>query len=165
MKTREQIVTLVAEIEEELKQLARLKKSILDTERKKKKQTEDQNIYEESEALKLHNFYTACEHIFVEITTTLNASIPQNAEWHKRLLRLMVLEIPGIRPAVISRELYNKLEEYLRFRHVIRNIYAFELDSSKLQVLIDSFEDVYNHFVKDINSFITFLRSLSEEVK
>jgi len=61
MRTREQIVTLIAEIEAELKQLARLKKSILDTERKKKKRTEDKDIYEESEALKLHNFYTACE--------------------------------------------------------------------------------------------------------
>jgi phenylalanyl-tRNA synthetase alpha subunit len=165
MRTREQIVTLIAEIEEELKQLARLRKSILDTERKKKKRTEDKDIYEESEALKLHNFYTACEHIFGEIITTLNAEIPQNAEWHKRLLRLMTLKIPKVRPAVISTELYSKLEEYLRFRHVIRNIYAFELDSSKLQALIDSFEDVYNHFVKDIHSFIDFLRSLAEEIE
>ena len=140
MKAREQILTLIAEIEEELKQLARLKKSILDTERKKKERIEDKDIYEESEALKLHNFYTACEHIFEDIATFLNAGIPQNSGWHKRLLRSMTLEIPGVRPSVISTELYNELEEYLRFRHVIRNIYAFELDSSKLQVLIDSFE-------------------------
>jgi uncharacterized protein YutE (UPF0331/DUF86 family) len=77
----------------------------------------------------------------------------------------MTLKIPKVRPAVISTELYSKLEEYLRFRHVIRNIYAFELDSSKLQALIDSFEDVYNHFVKDIHSFIDFLRSLAEEIE
>lgn len=165
MRTKEQIVTLIAEIEAELKQLARLRESILDTERKKKERTEDKDIYEESEALKLHNFYTACEHIFEEITTTLNAEIPQNAGWHKRLLRLMTLEIPGVRPAVVSTELYNKLEEYLRFRHVIRNIYAFELDSIKLQALIDSFEDVYNHFIKDIHSFIAFLRSLAEKIE
>jgi len=76
----------------------------------------------------------------------------------------MTLEIPGVRPAVISTELYNKLEEYLRFRHVIRNIYAFELDSSKLQALIDSFEDVYNHFVKDIHSFIVS-GSLAERIE
>ena len=41
--------------------------------------------------------------------------------WHLLLLEQMTKEVPGIRPAVISTETGTRLDEYRRFRHVIRN--------------------------------------------
>lgn len=48
----------------------------------------------------------------------------------------MTIEIKGIRPPVISKELAAELDEYLSFRHLFRNIYGFELESKRLENLI-----------------------------
>ena len=54
--------------------------------------------------------------------------MPQGFNWHQVLLEQMTNEIPDIRPAVISEVTYEALDEYRGFRHVVRNIYAFQLD-------------------------------------
>ena len=54
---------------------------------------------------------------------------------HKRLLNKMTLKIPGLRPAVISKELKEALDEYLRFRHVFRNVYGYLLEWKRMKGL------------------------------
>jgi len=44
----------------------------------------------------------------------------------------MTEEVPGIRPAVISTETGTRLDEYRRFRHVVRNVYTHRFDPAKL---------------------------------
>ena len=160
---REHVLTLIGEIEAELVQLDRLKNDILETDQKKRAQTGDRRIYEGYQALQLHNFYSGCENIFKRIAIALNGGVPQSEDWHKRLLHIMSLEFQELRPAVILTELYKKLDEYLRFRHVVQNVYTFELDSNKLQALIDSFVDTYNLLMNNLHDFIDFLRSLVDE--
>lgn len=159
---RERLLTLIAEIENELKQLEKLRKRLMETERKKHG-SEDRDIYEESEALKLHNFYTGCENIFKRIAIVFNGGVSGDEGWHKQLLSMMRLDIPSVRPPVISSELYKRLEEYLRFRHVIRNIYAFEIDSERLQRLLDSFDGIFQQFSQEITEFLEFIRTLATE--
>jgi len=159
---KERLLTLAAEVENELKQLEELRKRLMETERKKHG-SEDRDVYEESEALKLHNFYTGCENIFKRIAIMFNGGVPAGEDWHKQLLSIMHLDIPGVRPAVISPELYKGLEEYLRFRHVIRNIYAFEINSERLQKLVDSFDWTFQQFSHEITEFLEFIRTLADE--
>lgn len=159
---REQLLTLIAEIENELKQLEELRRRLLETERKKYC-SEDRKVYEESEALKLHNFYTGCENIFERIAVAFNGGVPEGEGWHKKLLSIMTLDIPSIRPSVISSNLHKKLDEYLRFRHVVRYIYAFEIDSERLQKLVDSFDETFQQFSHEITKFLKFIRTLTED--
>jgi hypothetical protein len=56
--------------------------------------------------------------------------------WHLLLLEQMTKEVPGIRPAVISTETGTRLDEYHRFRHVVRNVYTHSFDPAKLGKLI-----------------------------
>ena len=49
------------------------------------------------------------------------------------------------------------LDEYLGFRHLFRNIYGFELDSKRLDDLIERFPDVVDKFNKEIKIFLNKL--------
>ena len=93
---------------------------------------EDQDLYLDSVALCLHDFYTGMERIFRQIATGLDEAVPTGRDWHEALLQQMAGERLPDRPAVIADTTREVLEEYLRFRHVVRNLYAFELDPQRL---------------------------------
>jgi hypothetical protein len=76
----------------------------------------------------LHDFYTGIEKIFESIAKEIDNRIPMGEEWHSELLRQMTLDIPGLRPPVITASTEKKLREYLGFRHLFRKRYGFELD-------------------------------------
>jgi len=105
----------------------------------------------------LHDFYNGVERIFELITENINGKTTLNGQWHKRLLYQMTAEIKDIRPIVISNNLAAELDEYLSFRHLFRNIYGFELDSNRLDVLIEKFPSVISKFENEIREFITKL--------
>lgn len=105
----------------------------------------------------LHDFYNGVERIFELITENINGKTTLNGQWHKRLLYQMTAEIKDIRPIVISNNLAAELDEYLSFRHLFRNIYGFELDSNRLDVLIEKFPSVISKFENEIKEFISKL--------
>jgi len=108
----------------------------------------------------LHDFYTGVEKIFMTIANELEGGVPESRSWHKDLLDDMALELEGIRPPVIDDDLRQNLEEYLRFRHLFRGIYGFDLDMRRLEVLFAEFSDVYDELISAIRTFIGFLRTL-----
>ncbi len=75
-------------------------------------------------ALNLHGFYAGLERVFVVIAERVDGSVPGGANWHQELLRQMAVELPGVRPAVLTPELAARLEPFRGFRHVVRNVYA-----------------------------------------
>jgi hypothetical protein len=111
----------------------------------------------------LHNFCTGCERIFKPIASEVNGGVSHELDWHKRLLTRAALEIDGIRPAVISLQTRKDLEELLQFRHVVRNIYGFELDADRIDHLIDLTTGIFPRFAKDIEEFNAFLKEIFSE--
>ncbi len=111
--------------------------------------------------MRLHNFYTACERIFKLVAKEVNGGVPATEDWHKRLLQQMALDVNNLRPAVISRETLKALDEMLGFRHVVRNLYGFELEPERIDKLIRLALDVLPRFRKEIDDFTRFLVSLS----
>src|SRR4030042_5622486 len=101
MKKNDRIPELIAEIEDELRRIEDLSAGISETWDSMPKAIKKKRIHEESLALKLHNFYTGCERIFCKIADDINGGVPRSADWHKRLLKSMCLEIENIRPSVI----------------------------------------------------------------
>ncbi|NJD03394.1 MAG: antitoxin [Ruminiclostridium sp.] len=107
----------------------------------------------------LHNFYNACENIFLNIAKAFENNIdPQ--EWHKSILKRMKLEIDGIRPRIISDILYRYLDEFRAFRHIFRHIYSYELDWEKEKIVADRFNETVLLFNKELGEYIIFLKNL-----
>ncbi|HXF38138.1 MAG TPA: nucleotidyltransferase domain-containing protein [Blastocatellia bacterium] len=84
----------------------------------------------------IHDFYGVVERIFERIAVRLGPGLPAGDSWHTFLLRSMELEARGIRAAVIDHELASRLVDYLRFRHLFRHSYGYELQWQKLRPLI-----------------------------
>ena len=152
MQNKEEIPVLVAEIKDELSKLDTLSQKLSSQVNRTNKEE-----IAESAALRLHNFYTGCERIFKLIVSEVNGGVPHELDWHKRMLTQVSLEIEDIRPAVISLKTKNDLEELLRFRHIVRNIYGFELKPERIQTLITLTLSLFPRFTKEIENFMAFL--------
>jgi len=59
------------------------------------------------------------------------------------------------RPALLSAELHDTLLDYLRFRHVFRNAYSFDLDWQKLSPLVLQLEETFQQLETALDKFIT----------
>lgn len=152
MRNKEEIPVLVAEIKDELSKLDILSQKLSSQVNRTNKEE-----IAESAALRLHNFYTGCERIFKLIVSEVNGGVPHELDWHKRMLTQVSLEIEDIRPAVISLKTRKDLEELLRFRHIVRNIYGFELKPERIETLIALTISLFPRFAKEIENFMAFL--------
>ncbi len=125
-----------------------------------KKNNDD--YYLDGVALNLHGFYSGLELIFEKIASSIDGSVPVGANWHRELLNQMSLEVPDIRPAVISTALKEKLEEYRGFRHVVRNVYTHHLSADKMRSLVEKLHTVYADAEKELAAFSKFLQEVKE---
>ncbi len=126
-------------------------------------ETRDQDLFLDAAALNLHDFYTGVERIFSHIAGDIDGKIPSGNAWHRELLNQMSREIPGIRPAVVSQQSSYFSYELLSFRHVVRNIYAFEFDPERIGPLVDKLGIGFEQLREDVLAFVEFLRDLARE--
>ena len=105
----------------------------------------------------LHDFYNGIERVFVRIAEELDGGVPQGDGWHRQLVTDMSIAIPGVRPAVIDAALADALGEFLRFRHVFRNVYGFVLDPERMRPLEERLPVVLATFRTQIEAFLTWL--------
>lgn len=110
-------------------------------------------------ALNLHGFYSGLERIFERIASAVDETVPGGANWHQELLSQLSIEIPGIRPAVISTDLKEELEAYRGFRHIVRNVYAYHLRPEKMAPLVEKLPAVFASVEREITAFAGFLQS------
>lgn len=96
----------------------------------------------------LFNFYNGVENIFKRILTYMGIEIKRDASWHKELLKT------ALNKNIINEELYRLLLDYLGFRHYFVHGYAFNLETDRLQKLINNIEPVYQEFKKNIESYL-----------
>ncbi len=86
-------------------------------------------------ALDLHALYTGVEHVFEVVARQLDAVAPTGERWHAELLEQMAAENPGVRPAAIRPATHRTLDELMRFRHMVRSAYTFEIDTGRVLAL------------------------------
>lgn len=104
-------------------------------------------------AAMLHSFYTGIENIFKRVCIELGRTLPTGAAWHRELLVSMSEpnDLPG---PVISRDLGRRREEYLKFRHVFRQAYSFQLQWEKLSTLVFGCEVTLHLLEEEVRSFL-----------
>jgi hypothetical protein len=125
----------------------------------KAKESQD-DFFIDGVALNLHGFYSGLERIFERIASAVDETVPGGANWHQELLSQMAIEIPGVRPAVISISLKEELEAYRGFRHIVRNVYAYHLRPEKIAPLVEQLPEIFGSVEKDITAFAGFLQSV-----
>ncbi len=81
----------------------------------------------------------------------------------RHLLSQMGITVSGLRPQVLSMEAINLLDEYRRFRHVVRNIYAFDIDPEKVTPLIDGLRECFSLSQTELLAFADHLERLGRD--
>lgn len=111
-------------------------------------------------AFEMHSFYTGLEKIFEVIAKRIDQQLPRESQWHSILLNQMAQEIADIRPAVISDETHLHLRDFLGFRHVIRNVYVFNLRSEDVTLLGRKLPNTFALVQHDLRQFVDFLNTI-----
>ena len=104
-------------------------------------------------AATLHSFYTGAENIFKRVAAELDGEPVRGEAWHRELL-LRMKTPTARRPALLSEELHDTLNEYLRFRHVFRSAYSFDLDWQKMAPLVLRLEETFQKLENALDDFL-----------
>jgi hypothetical protein len=109
-----------------------------------------------------HGYYTHLERAFERVARDLNSAPLAGPDWHRRLLQAMTLDKPGIRPALLSVELAERLDELLRFRHLFRNMYVLNLDGARIVAVLERALSVRAPVRDALQRFSGFLEQVSQ---
>ena len=152
----ERLLNLADQICDQLSELERIIQRSQEGWRRYRELSDD--LYLDSVALNLHSFYGGLERLFELVATAIDGSLPQGVNWHRMLLEQMAVEVTGIRPAVISRISCEALDEYRGFCHVVRHVYTFELDASRIQRLVEGSPTAFERVHSELSAFASFLK-------
>jgi hypothetical protein len=122
----------------------------------------NQDIFIDSTALSLHGFYAGLKRLLEYTAHQLDGGPPSGPARHKELLRQMSMDLPGIRPSVLSAATIAELDEFRRFRHVVRNVYAEHLDPIRVGQLVTQLTAVWPQTRTDLETFTAFLEGVSQ---
>ena len=115
------------------------------------------DFYLDSVALSLHGFYSGVENVLENIATSMDRQLPGGERWHIDLLQQMAKELPDVRPAVISESTAGTLLGYLKFRHLVRNIYSYRIDPVKLAPLAEGASEAFDEVSRELKAFSRWL--------
>lgn len=151
----------------------RIRKELIDLERlvskanramdTARRNPQDMDLYIDSASLNLHDVYSGFERIFKQIAATVDGNVPSISEWHKELLEQMGLDLPHIRPPVLTSNAIQLLDEYLRFRHVVRNVYTFSFDPERVGRLVKELVPTFEIIQQELLVFASFLEQVGSE--
>ncbi len=125
----------------------------------------DLNIYENRYvyALKSQQIYTAIEDIFKVIIKTFENNIDDYSKYHVEILKVLSVDIPNIRPRLLSEESLKILDKLRSFRHFIRHAYNTELDLEEMILLQKKCKASFGFVIEDFKTFINFVKGLSSK--
>ena len=107
-------------------------------------------------ALRLQSLYTGIERCFLQVSRVLNGGTPDGGDWHRRLLERMGQPTEE-RPAVLREASIASLQELLRFRHLVRHLYAYELQPEPVERLRTLALALWPEVRGELNAFQSWL--------
>lgn len=111
----------------------------------------------------LTDVYCGIERIFERIANEVDGHLPRGSMWHKNLLEQMTRHRPERQP-VISESTSNQLENLLKFRHKVRNIYGIELRYDDTLDHAEIIGELFDDVSTDLNTFTNSLEKNMEDV-
>jgi hypothetical protein len=104
------------------------------------------------------------ERYLERVALEMNGGLPAGPDSHATLLARMTRELPGVRPPVLRADTRKALDEYLRFRHLFRHRYGFELEWDRLRPLLERIGSVMIALSADLRAFADTLEELARKV-
>ncbi len=89
----------------------------------------------------------------------LHGGSPEGADWHRRLLDRLTQPTER-RPALLSAATARSLGQLLGFRHVVRHLYADDLDPLQVRQRLDGALDLWPHLSAELSAFERWLEDL-----
>jgi len=109
---------------------------------------------------RLHQYYHTFERA-VEKVLAFTGELPvDDRSYHSQLLRKASFELDGIRPALISREAFEIIDELRRYRHAFRNLYRSSVKPDRLLKLVSDLRRNHSLVVSGLLRAISFYRSI-----
>lgn len=152
---KEKLIVLEADLRAQQKQIEKVYRKIAS----RKQASAKDLIAFESLAYQLHNLYSAFEDLFRIVANHFENHISEQTGWHKELLKRMATDIRGIRPAFISSQVHELLEDLRGFRHVFRHAYLYELDPEKVKLVYKKALALKKIYPEAIKRFLDQLRT------
>jgi hypothetical protein len=112
----------------------------------------------------IHNFYNSVEAYCLLIAKFFENDLDPRT-WHRDLLRRMTLDIAGVRPRLLDRELAAALDEFRAFRHVFRNVYGATLDPERVRILQSRVGAAAEGFRLAHERFSSKIRSIAKAIE
>jgi hypothetical protein len=125
--------------------------------------TGEQDVYLDSVSLNLHGFYSGLERVFELVVSHVDQSRPSGETWHRDLLSRVSNDRTGVRPAVIDSDTALSLDEFRRFRHLVRNVYTVNLVPGKVESLVSVLPELWTRLRRELSAFADFLDQVREE--
>lgn len=129
-----------------------------------RKASAEQDAYVDSVALNLHGFYSGLEKLFELIARHVDRKLPDGETWHHDLLQQMAQDLPSVRPAVISGESVDTIDEFRRFRHLVRNVYTMNLVPEKMEGLMEALPELWPKLRAELLAFADYLEALNAAI-
>ncbi len=121
----------------------------------------EEYAFVDSVALNLHGFYSGLEKIFELIARQVDQNLPDGETWHRDLLQQMAQDLPDVRPAVIGQQSMDLIDEFRRFRHLVRNVYTTHLVPEKMIGLVESLPELWPQLRAELLAFADYLEALN----
>ena len=112
--------------------------------------------------MNLHGFYSGLERLFELIARHIDHAWPTGETWHRDLLQQMAQDQPDVRPALIDPDSAIALDEFRRFRHLVRHGYAMNLVPDKMAGLVAVLPNLWLQLSAELLAFADFLEALAQ---
>jgi len=154
---------LAERIQGQVPDLERLVQRVLHAWEGGQRSPDQQDVYLDSVALNLHGFYSGVERLFELIARHVDRDLDlaTGETWHQDLLQRMTKDIQE-RPALIGGESASMLDELRRFRHLVRNVYTFNLVPEKMDPLVSSLPELWPRLRAELLAFADFLEDVAQ---
>ena len=104
-------------------------------------------------AMVLHSFYNGVENIILMIFKNFEEKLPSGNNWHIELLEKATTQ-NGNRKIIFNSELKNQLEEYRKFRHIVRHTYNYKLNWTMMEGIMNNVNHIWNKIKENLYKFI-----------
>lgn len=91
----------------------------------------------DSVAYQIHNLYCSIEDLLKLVASAFENQVGTTDEWHRILLLRLSQPVDGMRPAFLSEESFDLLNQLRSFRHMFRHAYGTDIKLRQLEPNID----------------------------
>lgn len=160
MQTRETLLALIAELNGDVREIDR----VLSRNRKawgRIEQGADDPVDWGALGFTIQTLYGILENYFLRVSKFFENNLPPD-RWHQALVDRMALDIPEVRPALLSEQQQKQVREIVRFRHRLRNLYGEDLDPHKTEVVQQIVTGFFSEFPGIHDRFVAKLRGIAD---